>query len=181
MNKSSIGTLQQATGDIYNVQQGGVGTPVIEVSTDTNISNLASYNEVNIYTVKRSLNPLIILECTFDGILTNHSNKRLDDHDVFHFDTIKRENIKDGYEPLFSLKVREQTGEEFLFKSKLLIKLFGNRYDLMVTGDETIEALMNTIIPNEQTKLDNESMEEKMRVEEDKRRQLEDKMNDYGL
>ena len=67
--------------------------------------------------------------------------KRLGDRDVFRFDTLKKENIKDGYEPIFSLKVRKHTSEEFLFKSKLKIKLFGNRYDLMVTGDETIERL----------------------------------------
>lgn len=138
---SPIDTLQQAGGDIYNIKQERTDAPMIEVSPDSSVSDLARYSEVNISTTKRSSDPLVILECFFDGIPTNHASKRLGDRDVFRFDTLKKENIKDGYEPIFSLKVRKHTSEEFLFKSKLKIKLFGNRYDLMVTGDETIERL----------------------------------------
>lgn len=123
------------------VQQKESEVPIIEVSPDSSVSDFARYDEVNIHTRKKSLEPLVILECTFDGIPTNHGSKKLDDRDVFHFDTINKENIKDGYEPLFLLRVRKQTGEEFLFEAKLKIQLFGNRYDLMIPGDETIKPL----------------------------------------
>lgn len=116
-------------------------TPIIEVTSDSSVSDFARYNVVNIHTEKKSSEPLVILECTFDGVPTNHGSKKLNDRDVFHFDTIKKQNIKDGYEPVFLLKVRKHTGEVFLFKSKLKIQSFGNRFDLMVPGDETIERL----------------------------------------
>jgi len=139
IRNSSSESIQQAGGDIYNDRL--TGTPQIEVSSDSSVGDFANQDKVNIYIRKISQDPLIIMECTFDGVVTNHASKKLEDKDVFHFETVKKENITDGYEPLFMLKVRKQTGEEFLFKSKLQIKLFGNRYDLMVTGDETIERL----------------------------------------
>jgi len=138
---TSIGSLQQAGGDILNVRQEKVEAPMIEISPDSFVSDLARYNVVNIFTTKKSQEPLNILECFFDGVPTNHASERLDERDVFHFDTLKKENIKDGYEPVFSLKVQKHTGEEFLFESKLKIKLFGNRYDLMVPGAGTLKQL----------------------------------------
>lgn len=138
VKNSSVGTIQQAGRDFVNPD---ASAPAIEVTPDSNVSDFSRYNEVNISTRTKSKDPLVILECTFDGVPTNHGSKKLDDKDVFHFATVNKENIIDGHELLFILKVRKQTGEKFLFKSILKIKSFSNRYDLMVTGDETIERL----------------------------------------
>ncbi|MEK7639503.1 MAG: hypothetical protein AAB388_05070 [Patescibacteria group bacterium] len=135
-----VETIQQAGRDIVNANP-TTSPPAIEVSHQSAVSNLDRYNQVNIHTQKRSLEPLIILECTFDGIPTNHGSQRLNERDVFHFDTLNRENISDGYEPEFMLRVRKQTREEFVFRSKLRIRLYGNRYDLEVTGNEFVERL----------------------------------------
>jgi len=138
-HKSHIESLQQAGRDIINETK--IEIPIIEVSYDSAVSDLTRYDQVNIFTTMKSDGVLIIEECIFDGVPTSHGNKRLDPRDVFHFDTINKNNITDGYEPIFILKIRNQSGERFLFESKLLIKQFGNRYDLMVLGNETIEHL----------------------------------------
>lgn len=140
MKNSHVEKMQQAGRDIYNGDAVS-STPTIEVLPESAVSDLARYTEINIIIAVNSADPLIILECFFDGVPTNHGAKKLSGRDVFHFDTINKERLVDECELPFVLKVRKQTGEQFLFTAKLKVRQFGNRYDLMVPGDETIERI----------------------------------------
>ncbi len=132
-------------GDIIlgdKLSQPSLSFPTIKVLPKTAVSDFKRYNHVNVYIEVNSKEPLYILECIFDGIPLSSESRRLDQEDVLHFEDIDQNRMVDGYEPGFLLKIRTQDRKEFLFQTKLRIKLFINRYDLQVpTGNETIREI----------------------------------------
>ncbi len=57
VKKSSVRKIQQAGRDIVNVD---ASVPMIEVSTESNVSDIMRYDAVNIITITSSNEPLII-------------------------------------------------------------------------------------------------------------------------
>jgi len=140
--RTTRGALEKFTPEDNMKDMLKVEYPIIEVLVESSVPDFKKCNGINILIENKSSFPLIILECTFDGVLTNHGSQKLSQgRDVFHFESINKDNIIDAFRPEFILKIRTQAGQEFLFKSILEIRKVGNNYELCVPGIETIKAI----------------------------------------